>query len=206
MVITDVEFACSANVCRSIIAEAIGGDVKVRYKQLVGVRLSSSGSRALDAQKSMKDPQAAREFLLPYLDRGVSTQALDSKLIEAVKAENDKASLLAIEQAFEYEWGCVKRVLGAKSLKALSEPMKQMVVRPDSGLILAMNDRNVEAVQEIYKGSRFEPEIANLSDFSVNGSKIEYDFFPTYEEYEALADNIHAAVIKAFEHYISKGN
>lgn len=161
-----LEFVCSYNKERSTTAEAIAKECFSRAN-VSGLEARSSGTLVSDPSNFKPSRR--------LVEHAMQTEGIyDEREIAEIKTileRNDESALLPYhvkaktyfdQKGINY----VQKALGEAGIyRSLKRTPEQIVARPDVALVLTMDQKQKQKVQETYQSSGMNPKIATLAEY-----------------------------------------
>jgi hypothetical protein len=166
--VTDIEYVCTGNRDRSVLAEAITLALFERYN-IYGVHVSSSGTRASYINDIRHAPQniLIENFTFLYETGAFLDGEYEKAMLELSQKPNDFVVCEQVMNSLEARVNVRRKrafsQLGLSRFLIAHKPT-QTVARPNAQLVLTMSRRNQERVQEIYAPTPYRPKIETLNE------------------------------------------
>lgn len=166
-----IEFICSGNLCRSIVAEAIAKKYLADNK-LSGVCVSSSGALVDTLDSLYKNGSTILDSIPNFINElynqdkiGKYQRIMINRIFEYIRRKMKPEKLLSdLEHNIKASTYRVQNFLVKNGVKQFKRLREQTVIS-DVDVILTMSEDNIKQIKKIYDDSPCSPQILLLPEF-----------------------------------------
>ncbi|GEM_PF-4793346 len=202
----NIEFICSGNFCRSIVAEAIA----LKYlhdNNIKDVNVYSSGVLVNTLDNLYKNGSDILDSIPNFINElynqdkiGKYQRIMIQKLFDYIKRKIDAKKIMKeLGKNIDSSHKRVGHFLAKNGIKSYKHIKEQTIAR-NSDLILTMSDDNLKGIKRIYADSGFHPDIYLLTEFGgLNQKEIKDPLMTDEHEFFEISEIVKTATLNSMK-------